>query len=147
MSKRDRLILLTLMGGFLMLALEARYLHRNVLNEEWQSVILPVFALLAVVACAFGLIASRLGRWVCSLFMLVGIGVGVYGAWLHSEGEVEPLTRLLTASITARADGGEDEAREEAESEDEPPVLAPLSLSGLSAVGLIVAFPAGFRKA
>ncbi len=147
MSGRDKLILLVLAGGFLMLGVEVRYLHREVLSEHWQAVIPLVFAPLAAVVCGLALIGSRLGRWVCSVVMAVGLGVGALGAWLHSEGEVAPFTRLMTASITARANGGDDESRDKSEPDEGPPVLAPLSLSGLSAVGLLVAFPARSRGA
>lgn len=146
MSGRDKLILLVLAGGFLMLAVEIRYMHREVIADHWQGVIPLVFAPLAVVACGLAITGSRFGRWVCSLFMVLGVGVGALGAWLHSEGEAESFARLLTASITARANGGEHEEEREVEGEGEPPVLAPLSLSGLSAIGLLVAFPIRARN-
>lgn len=144
MSGRDKLILLVLAGGFLTLAVEVRYLHRNVLAENWQSIIPILFGPLAAFACGFALTGSRLSRWLCTLLMALGVGVGMLGTFLHSEGEVDPFARLLTASITARANGGEEERAEEAESE--PPVLAPLSLSGLSAVGLLIVLPTRARR-
>jgi hypothetical protein len=122
-------------------------MHREVISDHWQGVIPVVFAPLAVVACGLAITGSRFGRWICSLFMVLGVGVGALGTWLHSEGEVEPFKRLLTASITARANGGEREQEVEREPEGEggPPVLAPLSLSGLSAIGLLVVFPSRTR--
>lgn len=147
MSGRDKLILLVLAGGFLTLAVEVRYLHRNVLAENWQSIIPILFGPLAAFACGFALTGSRLSRWLCSLLMALGVGVGMFGTFLHSEGEVDPFARLLTASITARANGGEEERGERAEeAESEPPVLAPLSLSGLSAVGLLIVLPTRTRR-
>jgi len=145
MSARSKLILLVLAGGFLTMALEIRYLHREVLQEEWQAILPLIFCPVAALACGLALFNSHAARYSCSAVMALGAVVGLYGVLLHSEGKVEPFQRLFTASIIAKADEGEEEEREhgkaEAEGEDGPPVLAPMSLTGLSIVGLLVALP------
>lgn len=145
MSTRSKLILLVLAGGFLTMAVEVRYLHRNVLQEEWQAILPVIFCPLAALACGLALFGTQVARYFCAAVMALGTVVGLFGVLLHSEGEVEPFQRLLTASIVAKANGDDDRDRREGE-EEGPPVLAPMSLTGLSVIGLLVALPGGRKN-
>jgi hypothetical protein len=138
---RDSLLFLVLAGGFATMAVEVRYLHREVLREEWQAAIPVVFSAVATVALLLGLSASKWARGLVAFVMGAGVLIGMYGTFLHSEGEASAFQRLLAAAVVARADDDEHEGKEGRESEEEPPVLAPMGIAGLSAVGFLLAVP------
>lgn len=144
---KDRLMYLVLAGGFATMAVEVRYLHREVLREEWQASIPVVFSAVAAFACLAAVTEKKWSRGLAAVVMALGLVVGTYGTFLHSDGKTTPFQRLLTAAVTVRADGDEDEGHEAAgHAEDGPPVLAPLGIAGLSAIGLLLALPVKRRS-
>lgn len=140
---RTTLLFLVLAGGFATMAVEIRYLHRDVLGEEWQAAIPVVFSATAFVACVMALSPARWLRTVVAAVMACGVFFGGYGTLLHSNGEPAAFQRLITAAIVARADDDDDSERG---SESEPPVLAPLGIAGLSMVGFLLALPGRKHK-
>lgn len=118
-----RLAFLILTAGFAMMLVEVRFVHMNLLREY------PI-AIVAVIASTLGLVASVLGLvqkgavFGKVLFGLVAVS-GVVGFFKHIDGHPERIPGLLTGSYQM----------ETAQLGAMPPLLAPLSLSGLALVG------------
>jgi hypothetical protein len=145
---RERLIFLVLAGGFLTLGLEIRHLHREVLDETWQAYIPIVYSFLAAAASIVCLFASGAPRLLATLVFGAGLVVGPLGLYNHTEGELDKMLTPILGSLVAHAgNGDEDGEREKRRDEsDVPPPLAPLGISGLSAIGLILSWPAKRRS-
>src|SRR5690606_4621819 len=67
--------------------------------------------------------------------LLAGLVIGPVGFWNHIEGEFENLEGLLVPA--GRQVDPNDEEEEEYHGEDAPP-LAPLSLTGLALLGVMI---------
>ncbi|MCW5938230.1 MAG: hypothetical protein KF884_08245 [Fimbriimonadaceae bacterium] len=133
--RRDQAVLLLLFGGFVLLGLDVRYEHRHVVGEYWQGW-LPIGACgLCAVSCLIGMGASRLGRLLCGAVFGLSILIGAYGAFLHTEGEAGEFTKYLTARETVVLANGNEQGERKV---NEAPSLAPLGLTGLAAIGLVV---------
>lgn len=148
MNRRERLILLLAAGGLLTISLEVRYLHRDVLDEQiqgWIPVVVGALAGLACFAAAFGRSLAK----PASAILAIGVLSGMVGLYFHTEFKPSaflPLFGLASASENdrEREEEGEErgtEGRGERQ-EREPPALAPLGISGLCAMALLVAWPA-----
>jgi hypothetical protein len=137
-------VLMLVAGGFFMLLVDVRHMHREVLSKEWQAWIPIAYASLAIVAALVASSTEYLAR-PAALFFAAGIAIGAYGSLLHSEGKVQPYAELVASGpITAAAWDGDEEGqevaqtgRERSEEEKSRPVLAPLALAGLSAFALV----------
>lgn len=135
----SQLILLLVAGGFLLMLIDVRHMHREILSEHWQSWIPIVISVLGFFI-AVALIKIKRLKFLAILIYLSGIGAGLYGSYLHSEGEMNKYLDLFASKeIVAYAldkDEYENEKNEN-EKEEAPPLLAPLGLSGLCAFGLV----------
>jgi hypothetical protein len=126
---RDRVIFALLFFGFAVLGLDARYEHRHVVGEHWQGWI-PVAACgLSALASLMAMGQSRAVALVCTWVFGLSAVAGLYGVALHTELEPEVVVKML---------------RLEALDEQAPPALAPLGLTGLASIGLVLA--SGGRK-
>jgi hypothetical protein len=161
------LTLVLLAVGFAMSALEARYLHREVVGEEAVAWIPTVASAAGVVATLLALARARLAKAVASVLLaIVGLS-GVVGLYFHTEFKPSAFAPLVGFGGKPGTDGAEarkaehddddDEHEDEdgdrddgpsaqtavgegeggGEQEDEAPALAPLSLTGLAALGLL----------
>ncbi|MCW5940621.1 MAG: hypothetical protein KIS66_00220 [Fimbriimonadaceae bacterium] len=149
---RARAIFSVLLVGFLVLVVVVRHEHREALHERWQAWIPIVYAILAALACFASLAGGRPLRMAASAVFLAGTLVGPIGLYLHIDGQVDRLGSVLAQeAIVAHADeeGEESEGRSLVGKSEEPapPPLAPLAFAGLSAVGLLVSWPGGRRRA
>lgn len=144
MTKRldkDRVILTLLAFGFLLTALEVNDLHREVLRERWQGYIPIVFSVCALLAACLALSRSVSARALAGVVFLIGIPVGLFGFFQHTEGDITKVMRLVAVqTLEARADGGEEgeAGGGGGEKEAKAPPLAPLSVAGLASVGAAV---------
>lgn len=135
----SQLILFLVAGGFLLMLIDVRHMHREILSEHWQSWIPIVISILGFFITAALVKIKRL-KFLAILIYLSGVGAGLYGSYLHSEGEMNKYLDLFASKeIVAYAldkDEYENEKNEN-EKEESPPLLAPLGLSGLCAFGLV----------
>lgn len=129
-------MLLVLIGGFAMMFVEVRYMHKEVLNEYWQAWIpLVVCVLLFLMSCV--LLFVRKGVTIATLLFSLGFVCGLYGSYLHSEGNIDRYIEFL--AVNPHVVYASDKTERDEKDEEEAPVLAPLGLSGLCAFGIITA--------
>lgn len=138
---RDRLILFLLFGGFAMTLLEVRVLHSGVVAKEPIAWVPTIACGVGVIASVMGLVAPASRKIAMIAFLAVAIS-GVVGLYKHTEFEASRFQTLFAEKgrlPVALAYDGEDEGPGgEAEKEEEAPPLAPLSLTGLAFIGMIV---------
>jgi hypothetical protein len=134
MSERLRawIVWVAFLSGTATLLVELRWEHRVVIGMEWPS-LLPLAWLLLVLLV--GLCAIWLGKKTIAalrVLCLVGLLLGPAGVVLHAGGKpAGSIRKALSAWTLARGkDGGEKPG-------EEPPPLAPLSLSGLGLAGAL----------
>lgn len=145
-TTRNRLLFIILAGGFATLFVEVRYMHREAVLEHWQAVVPVIFSLVAVVACLLALSAKKLPQLFATAVMGLGVFVGLFGTFMHTEGEISAFSKLLSVAV-AHADDDDDEGEEdEGHEEEERPALAPISFTGLSAIGLVLLLSLPKRK-
>jgi hypothetical protein len=133
--KRDQALLLLLFGGFVVLGLDVRYEHRHVVAEYWQGW-LPIGACaLCAVSCLVGMGSARWAKGLCGTVFGLSVLIGGYGTFLHTEGKLGEFTKYLTSRETVALANGDDQDERRG---SEAPSLAPLGLSGLAAIGLVV---------
>lgn len=140
----QRLLLLTLAGGFLILLVEIRFQHSVVMGEKWQSWIPVIYltALLVLVPIAM-VFFRRFGR---NLLIVLFSGltvVGTLGFWFHSKNK--PIQAVSHVIATDLEQPGHVKISNEDE-ETNPPLFAPLSLAGLGAIGVLVSLLTDKRK-
>lgn len=123
---RSRLILAALAGGMLMLFFEVRFSHRFIAVNNWYGKIPIVFALVALVACLLAMVENRRLRLICAVVLALGVPIGLFGLYQHTEGEVAALTEVLKSE-------NKDSSR--------PPAFAPMGLAGLGLIGALIAWP------
>lgn len=135
-SAKDRLILSFLLFGFAILFIEIRHMHRFVLAEghtpqAWIPIIMTGVLAFASLLAMFN---HRQSQVVAACLFFLGIGTGCLGSYFHSRGEIRQYEAIIL-NTEVRSDGrGDDHGRE-----PEGPPLAPLSITGLSSIGFIVA--------
>ncbi len=128
----QRVAVLLLLLGLALLLVEVRFEHQAVLGKKWQAWIPIAYTLAMLVAGGFGLaLWSQGGRMILKLGFVIAPLVGLTGFWLHSKGDpwmamcmVLKVVCMMPGKIPL--DGGG------------PPVLAPLALTGLGLLGLVV---------
>ncbi len=136
--RRERTVLYLLAGGFLLTAIEVRYLHREVLGEHWQAWVPVAYGALGTAVAIVAAASAKARRLAAGVFAL-GVVAGLLGFYLHTEGNPAEVTKMFGPALVAQADE-EDEHRssgESHESSEEPPSFAPLGLSGLAAIGFV----------
>lgn len=139
---RDFLLFLVLAGGFFMLIFEVRDLHHDVLGEHWQASIPIWFGVLAFLASFVAMSGQKFMKSLAAAVFGLGCVVGLFGLYQHSEGDPSKVLRPFMGYVVAYADEeGEEKAQENKESETGAPPLAPMGIAGLSAIGLILAWP------
>ena len=123
----NKVIVLVLTGGFVVLLVQIRYDHRSVVGETALAWIPIAYSILMIAVSAFGLIFwNRGGRQVLLTGFLIGILVGLAGFWFHAKGR---LARSVQHDLSAWVRKIPDE--------DKPPALAPLSFAGFGILGLL----------
>ena len=133
------LLLFLVAGGFLLMLIDVRHMHREILTEYWQSwipIIISILGFFVTVA----LIKIKKLKFLAVLIYLSGVGAGLYGSYLHSEGEINKYFDLFASKETVAYALDKDEyenEKQENEKEESPPLLAPLGLSGLCVFGLV----------
>ncbi|MBX9695663.1 MAG: hypothetical protein K2Z81_24980 [Cyanobacteria bacterium] len=132
----QRLLLLTLTGGFLILLMEIRFQHSVVMGDKWQSWIPVVYLTVLLVLVPIGMIFfQRLGRRLLIVLFSGLIVVGTLGFWFHSKNK--PIKAVWHVIATDLEEPGHIKISSEDE-ETNPPLLAPLSLAGLGVMGVLV---------
>lgn len=140
----QRLLLVTLAGGFLILLVEIRFQHSVVMGEKWQSWI-PVVYLTALLGLVpLGIIFFRqFGRNFLIVLFSGLIIVGTLGFWFHSKNK--PIQAVGHVIATDFEQPGHIKISNEDE-ETNPPLFAPLSLAGLGAIGVLVSLLNGKQE-
>lgn len=140
----QRLLLLTLTGGFLILLVEIRFQHSVVMGEKWQSWIPVIYLTTLLVLVPIAMVFFR--RFGRNLLIVVFSGltvVGTLGFWFHSKNK--PLKAVSHVIATDLEQPGHVKISNEDE-ETNPPLFAPLSLAGLGAIGVLVSLLTDKRK-
>jgi hypothetical protein len=120
---KEKMIFLILGGGFLLTALEVRFMHRNQLAEHplaWTPI---VYGVIAAVACFIALGIKKKPSIPLAIIFALGLPVAGAGLYLHLEDHPDAL-RKIVAAHPGRGGG--------------PPALAPLSIGGLAMIGLVL---------
>jgi hypothetical protein len=123
----NKLIVLILMGGFVVLLTQVRYDHRMVVKENGIAWTPIVFSILMVIACVFGLTFwNRGGRQILLFGFIIAVGVGLLGFWFHTKGH---LFRGVGHELSAWV--------RKIPGEDKPPALAPFAFVGFGLLGWV----------
>lgn len=130
----QKILLWLVLGGLFILVVEIRFEHRVVLSEKWQSWIPVVYLLfMSVLGTVCMIFFKKFGRKLLALCFIGLAVVGSLGFWFHAKGK--PLEKVVGIVATDFKEPGH---LEEADEEQVAPVLAPLSLVGLAAIGAIL---------
>jgi hypothetical protein len=139
--RRRSALLLVLAFGFILTLVEVRYMHRRGLGEYWQALAPLVYCGLAALVALIAVSGKNLWLGVASVVFALGVPVGLYGTFMHTEGEMSRLMPLFTQSeVVAEASEREHEESEHEQEEagpGGPPPLAPLGIAGLAALGFV----------
>lgn len=115
---------------------EVRYLHRYAIFEEWWAWVPIVYGFVAALLCLAAMARAEWLRRVALVWLVAGaVFVGPMGFWKHSHEKPARAFERMAERIE-RANRKEDDPRPEG-----PPLLAPLSLSGLALIGAISLWP------
>ncbi len=131
----QRLILMSLAGGILLLVVEIRFEHSAVMGEKWQAWIPCIYLPIMLILMAVGIVFFRKFGKPLIVGLFAGLLVlGSLGFWFHSK--AKPVASVLRVIATDFEEPGHLKAAEDQE-ETNPPVLAPLSLIGLGIIGIL----------
>jgi hypothetical protein len=135
---KDQMILVVLAGGMALTALEVRILHHGIVREYWQGWIPIVYGFVAAAFLLAAVSQMKQIRVVAGLVCLIGIPIGLYGVFMHTEGNFRPIQKLfsVTNTVIAKADGGEESESEGGEGGAPP--AAPLGITGLATIGALL---------
>ncbi len=140
----QRLLLLTLTVGFLILLLEIRFQHSIVMGEKWQSWIPIIYLIILLVLVPIGMrFFHRFGQIMLVVLFTGLILIGTLGFLFHSKSK--PIQALSHVIATDLEEPGHIKISNESE-ETNPPLLAPLSLAGLGAIGVLVSLLTNGRE-
>lgn len=132
----QRLLFLALIGGLLLLLIEIRYEHQAVMGEKWQSWIPCVYLPALLVLVPFAMFFFRsFGRKLLIVLFSGLMAIGLSGFWFHSKDK--PIPQVWHVIATALDQPGHIKISDESEGSS-PPVLAPLALWGMGAIGILV---------
>jgi hypothetical protein len=130
---QGELIVAALLGGAVMLLVEVRFEHREVLGETWHAWLPLLYSAALVVVGGAALIRFRRGgRFVLAALFGLAFAIGALGLWFHSDGHpVRALVQVVHAwLIPFGNDGG-------VKIGSQPPALAPAAFMGLGLIGLV----------
>ena len=141
----NKLLVLTLLGGFALLLVEIRAMHQKVLGDAAIAWTPLVYSGLMLIAGAAGLAMwDRGGRRLLFWGFSLALVVGLLGDWLHTMGK--PIQAFM-GELSAWAEPIRPEKPGQAEPEDDarakkaespsPPALAPLAFVGLGLLGML----------
>lgn len=126
--------LVLLLGGIFLLLAEIRFEHQAVLADKWQSWIPIVYLSLMLIAGLIGVLTlETVGRKLLVVAFSGLVVLGFLGFTFHSQGK--PLQRLSNVMLVDFSRPGQLTAGDN--SDIVPPILAPLSLVGLGAIGIL----------
>ncbi|NGQ96021.1 hypothetical protein G3578_12720 [Brevibacillus sp. SYP-B805] len=121
----ERVLLLLDGLAFALMAIQVTLFHSRQNFRHWAMWVpvleTPVFALFAITLAFYH---PAWLRWVFALMMWVGVGVGFYGAYLHAVGVGQRV-------------GGYSQSQNFLLG---PPIVLPLMISALSALGLLALY-------
>jgi hypothetical protein len=130
----QKILLWLVLAGLFILLVEIRIEHRAVLGEKWQPWIPFIYLLVMAVVGPMSMIFFRsFGRKVLAVCFVGLAVVGSLGFWFHSEGK--PVEKVINIVVTDFKEPGHLEVSDD---EHVAPVLAPLSLVGLAAIGVVL---------
>ena len=128
-----RVMTTLLLSGYLFLAIEIRYEHRDVVHRHhnaWIPWTPIVFSLLAVLAGIPGvLLWNSALRNVLQAIFAISLVVGAMGVWFHTHGHPFEALEVLQAWYRSP-----DQINENLSS---PPALAPLAFCGIGLFGFV----------
>lgn len=131
----QRWLLLLLLGGVLILLLEIRFEHQAVLGETWQAWIPLGYLSLICLLIPFGLIKiDRFGSKILAVAFIGLMVVGTLGFWFHAKGNLSLRFGTIVTTILSRP----GQLLETEDQDTTAPLLAPLSLVGLGAMGFLI---------
>jgi len=105
--------------GFVMIGVEVRHLHANILTQPAATIPL-FFCSVAVILIPMCLYRTTRARRTALLWLFsLGAAVGLVGVYFHTKLNIGPFLQLFSAERTPG-----------------PQPLAPLALTGLSTIGL-----------
>lgn len=125
---KDKLILLIVAIGFLFLVVETRHSHAGVWMQDPKAYIPVVSCSIGFLACLAGLAAEKKLSTFLGWFMILLSGIGVLGVYFHTDGDFTKLQTMLTSNIR------QERLADNYSIFTERPLLAPMSISGLSMV-------------
>jgi hypothetical protein len=129
---------LIMWGGYLLLLLEVRFEHREVVAQKWQAWIpIAYCALMLILIPLCMAIWNRGGRKLLIGFYSIGFPIGLVGAWLHSDGHIR--SRLMEVLVVWQHLFGKIDPNQPFH----PPFLAPLAFVGLALVGILLTSESG----
>ncbi len=146
----NKLLVFTLLGGFVLLLVEVRAAHQPILGGHpiaWMPIVFSGLMVLLGLASLLGW--EKGGRRLLFWGFAVSVFVGALGVWIHNDGH--PLKGLMNelsawtqpldsnAKQVSGEDHGTDRPREHQAdaSNSGPPALAPLALFGLGLLGML----------
>jgi hypothetical protein len=133
--KKDKFILAIVTFGFLFLTIETRHSHAGAWTSVPTAYIAPIACALAFLIGLGGLVAQGKFANILGVLMILISGVGAAGVYFHTRGDFSQLERLLSSNYRQ-----EKVLRSQDHLGgifDERPLIAPLSISGLSLVAAI----------
>ena len=138
----DRRVVGAVLGGALLLFVEIRFEHREVLGETWVAWLPLAYAALLLTVGAVALWRfDRGGRRLLRALFAASVALGCLGVWFHSGGH--PLRSALRVVSAFTLEPGKDGGIKMGSA---PPPFAPAAFCGLGIIGLI-ACPARDRRA
>ncbi|MCW5937276.1 MAG: hypothetical protein KIT11_08225 [Fimbriimonadaceae bacterium] len=120
---RRPLLLCLIAAAFLVLGIEVRFEHRNIVEEYWEGWIPIVYCGIAALTSLAALTKYAAMRSLATTVFAVGIGAGLFGMYKHTDGNLARFTELFTLKTERR---------------NLPPALAPAAVAGLAALGLVI---------
>jgi hypothetical protein len=126
-----------LLVGFAVLFIEVRYLHAGIVQMNpvaWAPIVSAGLGVLAALLGLFG--GTRIAAGV--IFILISVS-GVAGVYFHTKGDVEQIRKNVVSERRSDVLAWKMEGKNEP-----PPALAPLAMTGLCLIGVVVAL--GERK-
>lgn len=141
---KDKLILTVLLVGFVISAIEVRFLHRGVVSEETAAWIPTIASIAGAIACGAALFEAGWARMTAMISLLGVMLTGLVGVYFHTEFKPSAFTGLFASQSSPTAIKAESEEEgyagfeKTAEAEAKAPALAPLSIAGLASIGVLV---------
>ncbi len=133
-TKFQKLQIGLLIGGTFLSLVEIRFEHQAVLADKWQSWIPIVYLSTMLFLCLVSILTFQtVGRKLLVLAFAGLIVLGFLGFAFHSQGK--PFQRLASVITIDFSPPGQLTAGDNADIV--PPLLAPLSLVGLGAIGIL----------